>query len=112
MKFGLFVTCISAGLFIALLGTIRLGWWYGGKSASLFNFLDAFRVTEAAVYGMLGLLFAFTFYGAAVRFDARRNLVVEETNAIGTAYLRLDLLSDAARQKAQNTLKTYLDARL
>ena len=51
---------------------------------------------EGAVFGLLGLLIAFTFSGAASRFDTRRQLIVEETNVIGTAYLRLDLLpSDA-----------------
>src|SRR4051812_45493567 len=47
---------------------------------------------EGAVYGIMGLLLAFTFSGAAARFDMRRQLIVKETNAIGTAYLRLDLL--------------------
>ena len=47
---------------------------------------------DGAVFGLLGLLVAFTFSGAASRFDARRQLVVEEANAIGTAYLRLDVL--------------------
>src|ERR1700675_930574 len=47
---------------------------------------------DGAVFGLLGLLVAFTFSGAASRFDARRQLVVEEANAIGTAYLRIDWL--------------------
>jgi hypothetical protein len=55
-----------------------------------------FGVVEGAVFGLMGLLIAFTFSGAASRFDTRRQLVVEEANAIGTAYLRLDLLSASA----------------
>ncbi len=47
---------------------------------------------DGAVFALLGLLIAFTFSGASSRFDTRRQLVVEETNNIGTAYLRLDLL--------------------
>src|SRR5258705_11800705 len=47
---------------------------------------------EAAVFGLLGLLLAFTFSGAAERFDTRRHLIVEGANAIGTAYLGMDLL--------------------
>src|SRR5574338_642401 len=43
---------------------------------------------EGAVFGLMGLLLAFTFSGAASRFEARRQLIVQETNAIGTAYLR------------------------
>ena len=45
---------------------------------------------EAAVFGLLGLMLAFSFSGAASRFEDRRGLVVEEANAVGTAYLRLD----------------------
>lgn len=48
---------------------------------------------EGAVFGLLGLLIAFTFSGAAERFEQRRHLTTEEANAIGTAYLRLDLLA-------------------
>ena len=47
---------------------------------------------EGALFGLLGLLLAFTFSGAAGRFDTRRQQIVEEANAIGTAYLRLDVL--------------------
>jgi len=47
---------------------------------------------EGAVFALLGLLIAFTFSGAALRFDARRQLIVQEANAIGTAWLRLSLL--------------------
>src|SRR5262249_8868795 len=47
---------------------------------------------DGAVFALLGLLLAFTFSGASSRFDTRRQLIVEETNDIGTAYLRIDLL--------------------
>src|SRR5258708_119022 len=52
---------------------------------------------EGAVFGLMALLIAFTFSGAATRFDTRRALVVEEANDIGTAWLRLDLLSATAQ---------------
>ena len=48
---------------------------------------------ESAVFGLLGLLLAFTFSGAAGRFEDRRHLIMEEANAIGTAWLRLERLS-------------------
>ena len=50
-----------------------------------------------AVFALLGLLMAFTFSGAYSRFDVRRQLIVQEANAIGTAYLRLDLLPVSPR---------------
>ncbi len=46
---------------------------------------------EAAIFALFGLLLGFTFSGAMGRFDAHRQLVNQEVNAIGTAYLRLDL---------------------
>lgn len=67
---------------------------------------------EGAVFALLGLLVAFTFSGAAARFDERRHLVIEEANAIGTAYLRLDLLPAEARPKLRADFRAYLDARL
>ena len=59
---------------------------------------------EGAVYGLLGLLIAFTFSGAGLRFDHRRSLVVEEANAIGTAYLRIDLLPEDAQPALRGAL--------
>jgi len=67
---------------------------------------------DGAVFGLLGLLVAFTFSGAASRFDARRQLIVEETNDIGTAYLRLDLLPASAQAELRERFHQYLDSRL
>src|SRR4029453_18497626 len=61
---------------------------------------------------VLGLLIAFTFSGAAARFDSRRQLIVEETNNIGTAYLRVDLLPAGARSALRESFRRYLDARI
>jgi hypothetical protein len=46
---------------------------------------SGFGPIEGATFGLLGLLLAFTFSGAAARFEARRHLVVREANAVGTA---------------------------
>ncbi|MGH7676641.1 MAG: DUF4239 domain-containing protein [Gemmatimonadales bacterium] len=67
---------------------------------------------EAAMFALLGLLIAFTFSGAAQRFDARRHLIVEEANAIGTAYLRLDLLPGPAQPALRDLFRRYVDTRL
>ena len=67
---------------------------------------------EGAVFGLLGLLIAFTFSGAAARFDARRQMIVEEANSIGTAWLRLDLLPVAVQSPLREKFRQYLDARL
>jgi len=67
---------------------------------------------EGAIFALLGLLIAFTFSGAASRFESRRTLVVQEANAIGTAWLRLDLLPETDRGVLQGLFRQYLDSRL
>jgi hypothetical protein len=67
---------------------------------------------DGAVFALLGLLIAFTFSGASSRFDTRRQLIVEETNDIGTAYLRLDLLPADLQPALRESFRRYLDARI
>ena len=69
-------------------------------------------VIDGAVFGLMALLLGFSFSGAVSRFDARRELIVQETNAIGTAWLRVDLLPEAAQPQIRNDFRAYLDARL
>ena len=69
-------------------------------------------VIEGAVFGLMGLLLGFSFSGAVARFEVRRQLVVQETNAIGTAWLRVDLLPEAAQPEIRDDYRAYLDARL
>jgi len=67
---------------------------------------------DGAVFGLLGLLVAFTFSGAASRFEYRRALVGQEANAIGTAYLRLDLLPSESQGPLKQKFRGYVDSRL
>jgi hypothetical protein len=67
---------------------------------------------EGAVFGLYGLLLAFTFYGAAARFDTRRQLIAQEANAIGTAYLRLDLLPPESQIPLRDRFRHYVDFRV
>ncbi len=66
----------------------------------------------AATLGLLGFILAFTFGLGSSRFEARRQIVVEEANAIGTTYLRAGLLPDGRGAKTRQLLKEYVDARL
>ncbi len=67
---------------------------------------------QAAMLGLLALLLGFTFTMALQRFDSRSQAVIEEANAIGTAYLRSDLLSGQARRDARALLAEYVELRL
>ena len=71
-----------------------------------------FGAVQGAVFGLMGLVMAFTFSGAASRFDHRRDLIVEEANDIGTAYLRIELLPEVARSPLQDKFREYVDSRL
>lgn len=66
----------------------------------------------SAVLGLLALLLGFTFSLAVDRFDARRVLVLEEANAIGTAYLRAQLLEEPHRTRTSELLVRYTDNRI
>lgn len=66
----------------------------------------------SAVLGLLALLMGFTFALAVDRFEARRALVLEEANAIGTTYLRAQLLNEPHRQRISGLLVRYVDNRL
>ena len=81
--------------------------------------LDVFRTThegigaiEAAVFGLLGLLLGFSLAGGTSRLDTRRQLIIEEANAIGTAYLRLDTLAAHDQPEMRRFFREYLEARL
>jgi hypothetical protein len=57
---------------------------------------------EAAVFALLGLLLGFSFACATSRLDAKRELIVQEANAIGTAYLRLDCFPPVSSPKCED----------
>jgi hypothetical protein len=106
----LFAGAIFLGMYLCLEIGLRLG------KRQLALDPDGARqgigAIEGAVFALLGLLVAFTFSGAASRFDDRRHLIREEANAIGTAWLRLDLLPKKACSDLQELFRQYLDARL
>jgi hypothetical protein len=101
-------------LALALLGAVELGRRLGirRRAQDPEGALPASGAVEGAVFGLLGLLIAFAFSGAASRFDARRELVVQEANAIGTAYLRLDLLPEGPREALRAKFREYVDSRI
>jgi hypothetical protein len=66
----------------------------------------------AAILGLLAFLLAFTFSLAASRFEARRQVVLDEANAIGTTWLRARFLPEPQRSEAEKLLREYVDTRL
>jgi hypothetical protein len=66
----------------------------------------------AATIGFLGLLLGFALSMAISRFDARRAVIVDEANAIGTLWLRAGLLDEPIRSELRGVLRDYTDARV
>ena len=106
----LFALSILAGMLLSIEIGFRLGRLHQKKN--LEEKPSGFGAVEGAVFGLMGLLVAFSFSGAAARFDSRRQLIVEEANAIGTAYLRLDLLPPDTQPNLREDFCRYLDTRL
>lgn len=67
---------------------------------------------EASLFGLLGLLLAFTFGMAGSRFDSRRTVIVEEANNIGTAVLRTDMYNDSMKAAFKKDFAPYIEARI
>lgn len=67
---------------------------------------------QGAMLGLLALLLGFTFSMAMSRFELRKQQVLEESNAIGTTYLRAQLMPEPPRKEVSNLLRQYVDVRL
>jgi hypothetical protein len=103
------LTIFLVGLAV-ILAVSELGWQLGmrgsGRGGSNASTL------ESAMLGLLALIIGFSFSMALSRFEARRDAVVNEANAIGTAALRARLLPDPHRTETLKLLREYIQIRL
>jgi CDP-diglyceride synthetase len=111
MDHTLLILLISGLLFPATLITMEVG-----RRLGLRRFAQdpegaraGVGAVEGAVFALFGLLIAFTFSSAASRYETRRDLMVQHTNAIGTAWLRLDLLSAEVQPALRKDFHLYVD---
>jgi hypothetical protein len=100
-------------LFVLMLAASELGRRIGAArlARNAEGLAKGGGAAEAATLALLGLLIAFTFSGAAGRFQDRRDLIADEANAIGTAYLRLDLLPSDVQPRLRELFRRYADVR-
>ena len=99
-------------LFVGMLASLEIGRRFGRRSDTQQGGKEGLGVIDGAIFALLGLLIAFTFSGAATRFEGRRHLIVEEANDIGTAYLRIELLPAETRPEIKDLFRRYVDSRL
>jgi hypothetical protein len=100
---------IAVGVF----GTLLAAFFVGARFVSPApDVKDDLGVIQGATLGIVGLVVGFSLSGATARFVDRQDLIVDEANAIGTAWLRADMLSDTARDNLKATLRRYAERRL
>ncbi len=91
--------------------------WLGGRISQRFHGLDEdirpdYGTVLAATLTLLGLIIGFSFSMATARYDLRKHYEEEEANAIGTEYVRADLLPAADRAQVRDLLRQYTDLRI
>jgi len=114
MSFTASTVAITLALFAGMLALLAIGRRLGLRrlAADADGARAGVGAVEGSVFGLMGLLIAFTFSGASSRFEGRRQLIVAEANAIGTAWLRLELLPQSAAVALRERFRSYLDSRL
>lgn len=105
---------IAGGLLFVIVALLETGRRIGAarRRADPDGASAGLGTIEGAVFGLMGLLIAFTFSGASTRLETRRQQIGQEANAIGTAYLRIDLLPAAAQPALRQDFRDYLDLRI
>lgn len=117
MTYGIPSGLIALSLLLTLTVAMEVGFRVGrvalarGATASAAS-QEHINGIQTSILGILALLLAFTLSLALQRFDSRSAAVVDEANAIGTAYLRAQLLRPPMRADVQALLRDYLDLRV
>lgn len=106
-------------VFVALVALVLLGFAEIGYRLGLRLFVSRDEARreqipglQGAILGLTGLLLGFTFSMAVNRYEARREMVLEEANAVGTTWLRASLLPEAHRAPVKELLRRFVDVRL
>jgi len=91
-------------------GGFRIGRWRRANAVDERE--SAVGALSTATIGLLGFMLAFTFGIAVSRFEGRLQTVLDESNAIGTSYLRAGFLPPPQSERARALLRDYVDHRI
>jgi hypothetical protein len=103
---------VFAFSFIALWLSTLVGAFVRKRRPLAEDWREDFGVIQAAALTLLGLLIGFTFSMAIGRYEQRKDYEEAEANAIGTEYVRADLLPAADAGRVRELLRNYLDQRV
>jgi hypothetical protein len=107
--FGLSTWVLALILSTVIIGATVLGHLVGRSTRGQEHVREPFAVMQAALIGFMGLVLAFGISLAVGRYEARRAAVVDESNAIGTTYLRAQTLTEPVRTESLTLLRRYTD---
>ncbi len=100
-------------MFAILLTTLEVGYRIGFKQRK--KWLDADTgggtVALSTMFALLGLILAFTYASGVNRFEDRKQAVIEESNALGTAFLRAGFIAEPGGKALQETILAYAKTR-
>jgi len=103
----------TSAIFVCMLAMLEAGRQLHRKHKAAGDAVtEGVGTLEGAVFGLFGLLLAFSFSGAVDRFSVRRALIVKESSTIDSAWQFLDLLPEKDRQEQRTRFRSYVDARI
>jgi len=106
--FVMFLVSFAGLVLAALSGVVAQRVWSPIKSGDQ----NEFNIVQSAALTLLGLIVGFSFSMAVSRYDQRKNLEEAEANAIGTEYVRADLMPESGAAATRGLLKRYLNQRI
>ena len=108
------ISALFAATIILIMAAIEAGYRLGQAAhmRSANEKETAVSAMAGPILATLGFFLAFTFGMVTNRYDQRKALVYQEANAIGTAYLRADFMSEPDRSRTQELFREYVDSRL
>jgi hypothetical protein len=99
---------VALGLIAGVVAAHEIGFWLGSLIRSADEPFDRqVTLVRASTAALVAFLIGFAFSGAASRFIDRLDIIVKEANALGTAYLRADTISEPQRGELRAALKEY-----
>lgn len=99
---------------IAVLIFWEIGYRFGHRTTQIEKPETGASITTlvSIIVGLVAFLLAFTFNMAEGRFQERREVFIDDVNAIGTAYLRADTIAEPERSNIKALMRQYVDERI
>ena len=99
---------VAIGLIVGFFAAHEIGFWLGSLTRSADEALDRqIGLVRTSTAALVAFLIGFAFSGAASRFINRLDIIVNEANALSTAYLRTDAIAEPQRGELKAALKEY-----